>query len=182
MAQCINPCTNFNLPTSHCGCTDDESEYLALFPHWAKEDMISQSISDGMQKSYEKGIYTFLVRPETWPKCDQREECDFFNELACKCFSEIQCMLWCGEGQTLDPTKGCSCITEEEARAVYPIWATETDISFSYSLHYQNKPIPFEDGPELHPWDPICDPVVNPIEKPSTWPDCEGEIPACGEN
>ena len=184
LAQCLSPCPKFNMPTSPCGCTDDYSEYLALFPHWATEDNISKSISDGMQKASEQGNNSMLVRPENWPKCEQREECPFFNELACKCFSEIHCMLWCGEGMTLDPTKGCSCITEKEARAIYPDWATQADIDFSFKLHYsQIIPIepPFPIEPP-HPIDPICDLPVNPIEKPFNWPECDGEIPVCDDN
>jgi hypothetical protein len=34
----------------------------------------------------------------------------------------------------------------------------------------------------MHPWDPVCDLPVNPIERPSNWPECEGETPVCTDN
>ena len=124
------------MPTSHCGCTNNDTEYYGLFPHWATHDQINESINVGIREAFDEGKPNFLMRPDSWPDCKQREECDFFNELACKCFSEIQCDLWCGTGKTNDPTEGCSCITEKEARAFYPDWATQADIDFSYKLHY----------------------------------------------
>ena len=40
-------------------------------------------------------------------------------------------MLWCGEGKTLDPTKGCSCISTTEYESIFPEWATRQDIRTS---------------------------------------------------
>jgi len=156
------------MPTTPCGCTDDQSEYYALFPHWASEDDIFES-KYGLPMPVPVPVPmppVYLVRPEHWPECDQREKCDFFNELACKCFSEEQCSLWCGDGKTLDPTKGCSCISEEEARAIYPEWASEKDINVSLMLQY-----------ELQPMQEPMPPVL--LARPDHWPLCEGELPVC---
>lgn len=46
-AQCLVPCKGYDMPTEHCGCTDDKKEYLSMFPSWANEKDISQSIKEG---------------------------------------------------------------------------------------------------------------------------------------
>ena len=55
-----------------------------------------------------------------------QEECDFlydtgfvFNEAACACFSLIQCRLQCPEGQILDPTKACECISLADYNLIF---------------------------------------------------------------
>jgi len=42
LAQCFAPCPEgqFELPTEDCGCTEDEQEYLDLFPDWATREDI----------------------------------------------------------------------------------------------------------------------------------------------
>lgn len=128
------------MPTEHCGCTDNKADYYDLFPHWATEDMISESIREGLsQVVVEPEEPPRLVKPDHWPECaEASRECEFgtFNELACECFSEVFCMLWCGEEMTLDPTAGCTCITNDEYLAYFPEWATPKDIDFSQQLLY----------------------------------------------
>ena len=78
--------------------------------------------------------------PDHWPVCEKKKESctdNFLNLLACECFSAIQCMMMCPEGEVLDPAKGCSCITDEEARAYYPADATDRDIKHSFNLMYE---------------------------------------------
>ena len=128
--QCFAPCPKdqFDMPTENCGCTEDYDEYLALFPAWATEEDIKDSIVKGKENNKpdpkpvwpEPPIYTI---PEGWKKCKVVEDCaDYgtFNYLSCKCFSNIQCMMWCGEEMKMDPVNGCTCITNEEYRAYFP--------------------------------------------------------------
>ena len=34
----------------------------------------------------------------------------YFDKDTGLCFSEIMCMIWCGEGQGLLPTESCTCV------------------------------------------------------------------------
>ena len=60
-----------------------------------------------------------------------------WNELACSCFSPIQCMMMCEPGMRMDPRSGCTCVDRFELRAdLYPSWATPYDISKSIDKTY----------------------------------------------
>ena len=48
-----------------------------------------------------------------------------FNELACKCFSMIKCMLYCGPGQELHPEQGCNCVDYDVIRDLFPEGTTD---------------------------------------------------------
>ena len=57
---------------------------------------------------------------------DKCEDGQYWNYLACECFSMGQCLKLCSEeGQELVPTEMCMCVPKEEIRALYPEWATE---------------------------------------------------------
>jgi len=64
----------------------------------------------------------------------------YFNELACQCFTNLMCKIWCGaDGMTLNPVDGCSCITIEEEKNLYPDWATPKDIDYAKRLGEQER-------------------------------------------
>ena len=48
------------------------------------------------------------------------------------------CMIWCGDGYVNDPKSGCGCITAQEARNIYPKWATPLDIYNSNQEGFDN--------------------------------------------
>ena len=114
-------------PAESCRCVDD-AEVSALYPEWASGQDIQTSIKEGRQ--------TAIDRPKTWRVCPTvGNECPlggYWNELSCKCFSTIQCMMWCGDDKEMDPTKGCGCMDYEKLRKTfYPSWATDYDIQLS---------------------------------------------------
>ena len=153
------------MPIEPCGCTKNYDDYLALFPDGTTDAEIANSIKEGTEKQAKKDQENqALDIPEKWPKCEDHWDCEFgtFNYLACTCFSDIMCMLWCGEDMQLDPTKGCSCITQAEYLAYFPDWADEKDIDFSYKLQY-------EDFERKHGLVPEPEPVQ---DHPGIWPRC----------
>lgn len=178
-AQCGEGCPYDQWPvlTEPCGCSENASDYYDLFPHWATNTKIVQSISDGLTE------YSFHKdeRPKDWPACtrDSKDVCRFYNELACTCFSEVQCALYCGEGLTLDPRYGCECIGLKEERSLYPSWATQEDIDLSKKLMYeQNTVDPF--APPVTPHLPHNQPGHHLLEKPMHWLECDkATTPPC---
>lgn len=108
--QCFMSCESvgkFDMPIEHCGCTKNYDDYLALFPDGTTDAEISNSIKEGTENQTKKDQENkALDIPEEWPKCKDFWECEFgtFNYLACTCFSDIFCALWCGEDMQLDPT------------------------------------------------------------------------------
>ena len=58
----------------------------------------------------------------------------YWNELACKCFTNLMCKIQCGNENHLNPVDGCSCISTEELQALYPKGATERDIEYAKKL------------------------------------------------
>ena len=54
------------------------------------------------QMLFEEGDWgNTSMDPRLTHSCNQREACDshmFYDELACKCFSKIQCRIGCPEG------------------------------------------------------------------------------------
>ena len=83
-----------------------------------------------------------FVKPDDWPECRMETPCGpgkLLNQLACNCFAEAVCDVWCGKDSTTDPVDGCSCITNSEAEKYYPDWATQDDISLSWQLSYQAR-------------------------------------------
>ena len=65
--------------------------------------------------------------------------CEFgsFNLLACQCFSDVQCKIYCGKTRRTDPVDGCTCISDAEYRAYFPDWATEKDIDYSWKIQFE---------------------------------------------
>ena len=78
---------------------------------------------------------------EEWPACNTFVPCadgTYLNQLACNCFSTMQCEIWCGEESGLLPTDGCSCVSKDKIRSFYPEWATDEDIKTSERLGMAN--------------------------------------------
>lgn len=126
------------MPTEHCGCTNDKKEYLSLFPSWATEQDIEESVFEGMTKDDEKVWPDGLNRPTHWPQCKVKDDCSsdgkYLNELSCSCMSLIQCEMECSPGLYLDPAHGCSCVGMDEFRHYFPDWSTDRDIDHSFRL------------------------------------------------
>jgi len=172
LAQCFAPCPKdeFIMPTEHCGCTKDYDEYLALFPASATDEDIDFSIEEGIRK-HSNNQPVLLTIPELWPDCEIKSKCEFgtLNYLACQCFSDVQCMMWCGDDMLMDPTKGCTCITQAEYDAYFPDWVDQKDIDYSYKLQWQQFDTP--PTPETEP---------EPVH-PGFWPECN-PAPLCAGN
>ena len=115
-------------PLWPCQCVD-KSIIRSLYPDWATEEEIRESNEKGRQAAFD--------RPDDWKVCPRKEHLPdslcpngYWNELSCNCFSQIFCMLWCGYGKDMDPTKGCFCMDKKEiVETYYPSWANEYDIS-----------------------------------------------------
>lgn len=113
-------------PLELCLCASDE-RIRTHYPKWATEKDIEIAQIDGLNFAE--------ARPDDWRQCPREElkrgTCEqgwYWNELACECFPSYMCMIWCGEGYVNDPRSGCGCMTAQEARSVYPKWATPLDI------------------------------------------------------
>ena len=76
----------------------------------------------------------------------------------------------CSEDYTLSPVSGCKCISNKEASALYPDWATEKDIEISKMR--ANAAFEMLSTPPkcYYPEDPIE--PLNP-EGPGNWPECK---------
>ena len=63
--ECENTeCEGIEMPIAHCACVEDEAEFYDLFPHWATEEMIDQSIDQGLYR-----WESTPRRPSHWPEC-----------------------------------------------------------------------------------------------------------------
>ena len=67
-------------------------------------------------------------------------------------------------GTKMDPRSGCKCISDTEYKMIFPDWATQKDVDFSYSLMWDA--FSYVEYPEPLPLPPP------EYEKPSHWPDC----------
>ena len=132
-------------PRSSCNCIT-EADYKKIFPDWATQKDIDVS-NNLMWDSYKYIDYypepeplpptPMYEKPSHWEECPLVALCaepSWFNELACNCFSMLQCHDECAEGKVQDPVSGCGCIPAAEVRAKYPDWATEKDIDYSWRI------------------------------------------------
>lgn len=117
-------------PGSMCECVE-ESVVQALYPDCASQENIENSEVQGLQAASERPQDSNTVicprddyLPESW--CDGTM---MWNELACECYSPVNCMIMCPDWQELDPRTGCDCIDKLDLRAdLYPTWASQYDI------------------------------------------------------
>ena len=77
-------------------------------------------------------------RPEHWPECLVGVLCDvgqFYNDLVCGCFSDMRREEPpCRDGETLNPYDGETCMPDSRVRQIYPDWANEKDVQYSWLL------------------------------------------------
>ena len=88
----------------------------------------------------------------------------------------MQCALYCGEENILDPRYGCECISLDEERAIYPSWAFQYDIDLSKKLMLNLVPV----DPDV----PVIPPILphkpdHLLQKPANWLECDRNIPPC---
>ena len=86
---------------------------------------------------------TEIVRPDDWPECEDEPKVDctiefanYFNQLACACFTFLRCKQICPDGMEHDPFNGCECLPSEMVRSLYPEWADDDDIKLSEQIGY----------------------------------------------
>lgn len=149
MTTCQKGCPyEFELsPESTCGeCRESEELRTSLYPSWATDRYISKAMDAGY-KNYKNPNGYLPICDEISCASDQ-----YFNSLACMCFSAAQCFVGCPDDQWSFPPEPCGCT--EDANQYYdlfPHWATNDQIAKSIS-----------DG--LAEWSPSTN------ERPEEWP------------
>lgn len=116
-------------PLEVCLCASDE-RIRTHYPDWATDKEIDLATLNGLEFAASRPV------DDEWQKCPREElgpgTCDergqFWNELACECFTDFMCMIWCGDGFELDLRSGCNCLFAQDSRNMYPKWATPLDI------------------------------------------------------
>jgi hypothetical protein len=113
-----------------CGCLNIEDDVNeGIFPSWATDEDIAISRKKGEQAVDE--------RPADWRNVCPREgvllPCDsddYWNELACQCFTTAYDYESCKEGYRRDPrsNEGICEQSNQLYEAVYPLWANPNDI------------------------------------------------------
>jgi len=104
-----------------------------FYPDWAT--------AEDIKMAREKGIESAASRPKSWKVCPKgtsaEKQCNvgyYWNELACECFADKQCLKVCpGEGMRLDPAQDCGdCYTQkQEFTKYYPGWADPYDVKLA---------------------------------------------------
>ena len=100
--------------------------YEKYYPEWADVYDVERAEIDGLARDLEEESshvvcpYMFNTRSCTGPGL-------YWNELACECFSVIQCLLLCPDGQDLDPREACKCVDADKLKKeLYPEKVTQS--------------------------------------------------------
>lgn len=122
-------------PRQGCGvCTKASEMYAEIYPSWAQPEDIKRAEIDGLDKKFLEQRKRYQVCPFDQKvhlqKCSAKDQ--YWNELACECFTFTTCKMECQQGEEFDPLANCQCKDSKAIwKEVYPSWATELDIKFA---------------------------------------------------
>ena len=117
-------------PREMCSCRDSEELKAELYPDWATSRDIDLA-KNKMEENAEL-VRKLRVCPNNPNDSTTCNDGYYFNELACKCFAEIECKRACPPGTYELPTEICSCTDDEQQyQNLFPEWATAKDIELA---------------------------------------------------
>ena len=116
-----------------------ETDPTVVYPEYPFEwhDDNGSGWATGGVVTEQEATPVYYVRPEHWPACDSKNECDFssfyFNEVACQCFYTAgpECDMLCPSGSVDSPYAACGCMEQEEYDALWPDWANDFDKEYA---------------------------------------------------